>query len=46
MILRKLSTVKSDGKNPREFVDVKWANSNGEALEQSMGECLFLLLDA
>jgi hypothetical protein len=42
----KLSVVKPDGKNFGELVDVKWANGNDEALEQSMGEFSFLLLNA
>jgi hypothetical protein len=33
MILRQLAGVKSEGKNPGELVDMKWANGNREALE-------------
>jgi hypothetical protein len=45
MILGVLSGVKSDGKNTRELIDMKWANGSDEALKQAVGEFSFLLLD-
>jgi hypothetical protein len=45
MILRELSGVEANRENLGKFIDTKWANSNGEALEQPVGEFSFLLLD-
>jgi hypothetical protein len=44
--LGKLSAIKPDGKNLREFINPEWANGNGKALEQSVGEFSFLFLNA
>jgi hypothetical protein len=46
MILREISGVESNGKNTRKLIDVKWANCNGETLEQSVGNFSLLLLDS
>jgi hypothetical protein len=40
-----LAGLEPDSKNSRELIDAKWAYGNREALEQSVGEPSFLLLD-
>jgi hypothetical protein len=45
MILRELSRVEANRKDLGKFIDTKWANGNGKALEQFVGEFSFFLLD-
>jgi hypothetical protein len=46
VILGELPGVKADRKNLGKFIDTKWANGNGEALEQPVSEFSFLLFDS
>jgi hypothetical protein len=45
MILGELSGVETNRKNLSKFIDTKWSNGNGEALEQPVGEFSSLLPD-
>jgi hypothetical protein len=45
MILGELSGVEANCKNLGKFIGTKWSKGNGEALEQSVGEVSFLLLN-